>query len=149
MTSLVEDAKNFPHPLSLTENDEGMPVFGFSFNGMCVHDPRLSDCGRFAMAPKDSGLTEEQANWLTRVNAAIDIATESALNAGCREIQVIMGIDSGDVAGLHYSSDEQRSEIAKSFANYLQTEFVHADVPIDGMVETRPASAFARLPSPR
>ena len=62
MTALIDDAKNVPHSLSLTENDEGMPVFGFSFNGVCVHEPLLSDCGRLTMTPRDRGLTEEQAN---------------------------------------------------------------------------------------
>ncbi len=42
-----------------TEFEAGIPVAGFLFEGLFIHDPFLSDCGGFEADPvKDYGLSE-------------------------------------------------------------------------------------------
>jgi hypothetical protein len=54
-------------------NDEGaqVPAYGFTHDGVFVTDPRVSDCGRFAVEPSHYGLTSHEAIRLDALNAGL------------------------------------------------------------------------------
>lgn len=52
----------------LTHDGVRVPAFGFEHAGVFVHDPRLSECGRYPVEPSHYGLTEESARILERLN---------------------------------------------------------------------------------
>lgn len=58
--------------LDLDEFDR--PVWGFEYNGFFIHDPRISECGRFPVSSDYYGLTEDEAQELERLNGASNAA---------------------------------------------------------------------------
>lgn len=102
----------------------GLPALGFEHGDMFIHDPFLSECGRFAVDPVEAyQVSLEDAQELVRLNKLIDSATQAALNAGCLAIQVALCIPTGDVAGAHFSASEQVRPIAQAMVNYLLAEY--------------------------
>lgn len=47
---------------------------GFSHNDMCIHDPRLSECGRFEVDYTYYGLTAEQADAMVKFNSILEVS---------------------------------------------------------------------------
>lgn len=46
----------------LVVGPEGMPYFALTINDMAIHDPFVSDCGRFPVDPTEAyGLTMDEA----------------------------------------------------------------------------------------
>ena len=100
-----------------------MPVLAFTHQGVDIHDPSVSSCGRFEVDPTQAyGVTGADAKALLQLNRALEIATHAALNAGCKALQDIFGIDSGDVAGMHFSSADAVRPLAQALAEYLLFE---------------------------
>lgn len=102
----------------------GLPVFGFSINDMFITDPFLSECGRFKVNPTEVyGLSQDDANHLVALNKLVDTATQDALNAGCLAVQQALGIETGDVAGVHFSGPAEIRPVAQAMVDYIQTEY--------------------------
>ena len=80
-------AKMFPYPLGVTHDLYGNPVAGIEMHGFTIHNASVSSCGRFQVDPSHYQLTAEQGRALNSLNAVVKAAAESAINAGCREIQ--------------------------------------------------------------
>ena len=115
----------FSHPLVKGEDaSTGTPVFGFEVNDMFIHDPSLSECGRFSVDPSETyGITAEDAKELNRLNELLTAATEAALNAGCLHIQEALGIESGDLAGMHFPGTQASAPVARALMDYLMAEY--------------------------
>lgn len=111
----------------------GLPVFGFMVDGMFIHDPRRSDCGRFEVDPLDAyGISKEDAEQLAALNKMLDDATQAALNEGCYRVQTHLGIEAGDFAGVYFSGSQHVRSIAQALANYIFREIERA---ADGLVD--------------
>jgi hypothetical protein len=115
----------FTRPLERGVNPHtGLPVFGFSIHDVFVFDPFVSECGRFSADPTEVyGLSKAEAEQLVALNKALDIATETALNEGCRILQDALGVASGDAAGMFFSGPENVETIASQLADYVEYEF--------------------------
>lgn len=99
------------------------PKFGFTVDGTLIHDPRMSECGRFGVDPTDTyRIPPEDVTALEALNKAVEAAAEDALNAGARTIQDALGVFTGDVAGIHFSGAEHRLKLEKMFAEYALAE---------------------------
>lgn len=102
----------------------GLPALGFEHDDMFIHDPFLSECGRFAVDPVETyQISLEDAQELARLNKLIDSATQAALDAGCLALQVALCIPTGDVAGVHFSFSDQVRPVAQAMVNYLLAEY--------------------------
>lgn len=113
----------FTVDLKLSTDTENQPVFGFSSKDIFISDPFVSDCGRFEAHPTDTyGISLKDARALVRLNKALATAIEAAVNAGCKVLQDEMGIESGDVAGIHFSNTDNRIGIAESLGKYFAAE---------------------------
>lgn len=115
---------NFEKPIKLGADPRtDLPVFGFAINHMFIHDPYISECGRFDVDPQQVyGISKEDAQNLKNLNQLVEDATQAALNAGCMAIQTAMGVMSGDVAGVHFSGPEQTAPVALAMAEYMLSE---------------------------
>lgn len=101
-----------------------LPVLGFSLNGMFITNPFVSECGRFEVDPVETyGLSRSDADQLVAFNKLVDTATQDALNAGCLAIQQALGIETGDVAGVHFSGPDEVRPVAQAMVDYLLTEY--------------------------
>lgn len=68
---LAKDAE-FRRKMELIENAEGARVYAFTIKDMCIDDPRLSECGRFAVDPiKQYGLRPEEISALEDANSRL------------------------------------------------------------------------------
>lgn len=110
----------FPFELTLGEDGEtGSVRIGFVCDGMWIHDPFRSECGRFECNPEGYMLTAEQASYLKALNHVLETASLAALDAGCAGIQASMGECDGGFAGIFFSDHEHRQRIERTFAQYL------------------------------
>lgn len=100
----------------------GMPVFGVEHDGMFIHDPYASDCGRFEADPISHGLSKEEADLMVKLNKLIESSAEAAINAACLEVQTKMGIPTGDVAGIFFSDGGLQIAIAGAMRAYIRAE---------------------------
>lgn len=118
--------KKFPYNLVTGEDDSIGRRFwyvGFAHDGMFIHNPRLSSCGRFEAKPKDYGLTDEQADILAEVNKSVQRAAAAALNAGCSEVQAALGVTDGGFAALFFSGEvEIHAAFQLFFAEYAAAQ---------------------------
>ena len=104
--------------------DTDLPVLGFPINGMFIFDPFKSECGRFEVDPTETyGLSIEDASQLAALNELVDTATQAALNVGCQAVQKHLGIESGDLAGVHFSSSTQVRPVALAVRDYIEAEY--------------------------
>lgn len=113
----------FKFTLQLVQTEDpsnGLPAFGLRADGL-VLGPHLSQLQTASLPPSD-------AENLKAINKLLDSATQSALNAGCLEIQQALGIESGDVAGVFFSGPDEVSPIARALADYLEHEIALAQV---------------------
>lgn len=122
----------FAHPLELGDDSRTrLPAFGFLLTTpdspqqeLFITDPFLSECGRFPADPTETyGLSADDAKQLAALNKLIQKAADNALNAGCLTIQEELGIESGDLAGLHFSGTDHVYPVAKAMADYLLSEY--------------------------
>lgn len=99
-------------------------IFGFVWKGVFITDPYSSDCSRFEVDPTEAyGISRDDAEQLRKLNQSLEDAVEDALNAGCLRIQNVMGVESGDFAGVYFSGDEQRKALFDTFAKYILAEY--------------------------
>jgi hypothetical protein len=116
----------FSVPLVLGEDaNTQQTVFGFIFEkeGMFIHEPTSSSCGRFHVDPhKQYGISALDAKELAGLNTLLKDATQAALNAGCLEIRQTLGIARGDGAAAFFSDDEKVAVISKALGEYLKFE---------------------------
>ena len=113
----------FKVPLTLADDAENQPVFGFERDGVFITDPFVSDCGRFHADPvKAYEISLDDATALVALNEALGSAVEAAVSAGCKVLQEKMGVASGDTAGAHFSNRDNYIGIAESLAKYLEVE---------------------------
>lgn len=141
--TLSDAVHQFPHPLVLVDDDYGMPVIGFMFNGVAVQDPHVSDCGLRAMVPEARGLTKAQSRWLSTVNAAIDMAAERAIDAGCAEVRGVLGIANAEMAGRHFAELPRKNAVRQVFARCIVAELVYAGAAFADGPGLEPVSAVA------
>lgn len=112
--------------LQLSTDAENQPVFGFYSRGMFISDPFVSDCSRFEVNPADAyGISLEDAEALVKLNKTLATAVEAAVNAGCKVLQDEMGIEAGDVAGIHFSNADNHIGIAQSLGTYFAAELAN------------------------
>ncbi|ABE46876.1 hypothetical protein [Polaromonas sp. JS666] len=111
----------FPFALHETSDVLGKPMAGFVHQGVVIHDPTVTECGRFAATPDLYGMTDAQVLALERLNSTLDEATEAAINAGANVIQKDLGITTGDTAGTYFTGESQEN-IARVFLRYALTE---------------------------
>lgn len=116
-------------PLSGPEIDLGIdpvddrPVFGFNLNAMFIHDPKVSECGRFEVDPKEYyGLTTEDVKSLQMLNEQLQAATQEAINAGTLAIQKSLGLTSSDSAVEYFSNTTHRGTITIALGLYMLQE---------------------------
>ena len=116
----------FSAPLALGEDANTQhAVLGFVFEkeGVFIHDPTLSSCGRFTVDPAEQyGISAIDAQELATLNTLLEDATQAAINAGCLAIQEKLGITSGDTAGASFSGGEKAAAISKALGEYLLLE---------------------------
>jgi hypothetical protein len=63
---------HFPRRMELIESAEGTPVYAYTIRDMAIHDPRLSECGRFTVDPfTNYGLTPSEVAALEAANARL------------------------------------------------------------------------------
>lgn len=101
-------------PCTEIMSSEGLSSIALSSNNGVVqtHSPleareRLQPSDRFNLA---------------LINAALEEATEDALNAGCLALQNAMGVKEGDVASIHFSGTDSVSPIQGALTSYAQLE---------------------------
>jgi hypothetical protein len=58
---------------------EGLPIIGVLARNSCVHEPMLSECGRFTVEPSYYGLSEEAAAALQKANHALSVGNSGRL----------------------------------------------------------------------
>lgn len=118
----------FSTPLVQGEDPStGCVVFGFESDDMFIFDPYLTECGRFECDPTELyRVTKEDADNLVTLNKFLLEATEAAINASCKSFQDATGGIPGDSAGVFYSNDDNRRNISKGVADYIQHELVMA-----------------------
>lgn len=110
----------FPYRLLVGEDPGcGDVKIGFIHEGVFVFDPLRSECGRFAVEPSEHGLIRAEAEYLNALNVLLDEATEDAINAGCLRIQRGLGEVDGGFAGVFFSGNDKRAEVARVLARYL------------------------------
>lgn len=110
----------FPYRLLIGEDPVcGDVRIGFIHEGVFVFDPLRSECGRFAVEPSEHGLIRAEAEYLNALNVLLDAATEDAINAGCLRIQRGLGEADGGFAGVFFSGNDNRAEVARVLARYL------------------------------
>lgn len=110
----------------------GLAVFGFEHDGMFIHDPFVSDCGRFEVDPVQTyGIAQDEAEALRTLNRALGDATDAAVDAACKSAQKSMGIVSGDSASRFFSDEDARRNFSKGVADYIQFELRQAEVQVD------------------
>ncbi len=114
-------ADMFPFALEETSDVHGKPMAGFVHQGIVIHDPTVTECGRFPATPDLYGMTEAQVLALMQLNSTLDEATESAINAGSLVIQRHLGITTGDTAGAYFTG-ESREQIERVIVQYALTE---------------------------
>ena len=69
----------FPRKMQLIENAEGVPVYALAIKDMWIENPRLSDCGRFAVDPiEHHGLRPEEIAELENANSRLRADREAA-----------------------------------------------------------------------
>jgi hypothetical protein len=81
--------------------------WGFTFAGVFITDPTLSECRRFDTDPSYYGLSTEEAAQLTQLNQSAPVLdlrqlAETALDAAVKTIQDAIGQRHGDFAGLYF-----------------------------------------------
>lgn len=100
-----------------------LPVLGTSVKDMFIFDPFISECGRFEVDPVTTyGISHADAKALRELNELIEEAAEAAINAGCRKIQEALCIETGDVAGVFFSSPAAVAPILGQFVDYVLAE---------------------------
>jgi hypothetical protein len=91
---------------------------------MFIFDPFKSECGRFEVDPTETyGLSSEDASQLSALNELVDTATQDALNAGCKVVQKHLDVESGDLAGVHFSNSTQVRPVALAVRDYIAAEY--------------------------
>jgi VIT1/CCC1 family predicted Fe2+/Mn2+ transporter len=60
---------------------------GFVHRDIVIHDPTVTDCGRFPVKPDFYNMNDTQVIAMLRLNAGIEAAAEAALHAGAKAIQ--------------------------------------------------------------
>ncbi|WP_371436219.1 hypothetical protein [Polaromonas sp.] len=115
---------DFPHAVELIEDSEGIYRLGFIHEGegMAIHDIRESSCGRFEGTPEMYGVSQAQFDAFDALAAGIEKSAEKSLNAMALEVQSLFGVDSGDVAGVHFSGGSALQTIRKMLITYLVAE---------------------------
>lgn len=114
-------AEVFPFALVETSDVEGKPMAGFVHQGIVIHDPSVTECGRFAAKSDLYGMTDAQVLALVRLNAQIEEAAEAAINAGTSVIQKHLDITTSDQAGAFFVGDN-KVQIERMFLRYALTE---------------------------
>lgn len=137
---------DFPHAVELIEDSEGIYRLGFIHEGegMAIHDIRESSCGRFEGSPEMYGVSQAQFDAFDALAVGVEESAEKSLNAIALEVQSLFGVDSGDVAGVHFSDDKVLQDIRKTLITYLVTEInmnFSASRPQPGESSQAPAAA--------
>lgn len=104
----------------------GVPNFGFLHDDEWIFDPSLSSCGRFVVHREHYGLTEQELNDFSILGDLLSEAVESAINAGAKDIQGFLGVESGDFAGIFFSEDEQKNGLRRMLGSYMLDQIVEA-----------------------
>jgi len=123
----VQDMFKFSHSLMASVDENDIPTIAFCVNETCmgIHDPSMSECGRFEVDPlKAYGLTQEDIAEFEKLKKLIDQATEDALNSGCYALQKGLGIETGDMAGIYFSDAMKYSNIKRDLIDYVVFEYL-------------------------
>ena len=116
--------------LELLENAEGNLAFGFTHekSGTFIAEPFLCTSGMEPIDPTEEyGISKEEADFIVKLNEALENATEDAVNAGCLAVQQAIGVTRGDYAGVYFSGDVERKKVREVFAKYMHSELQYGD----------------------
>jgi hypothetical protein len=58
---------------------EGLPIIGVLARNSCVHEPMLSECGRFTVEPSYYGLSEQAAAAMQKANHILSVGNTGRL----------------------------------------------------------------------
>jgi len=108
--------------LFISTDSNGLAVFAITRGGHAIHNPRLDASMTVSVEPAHYDLTQEQVDFLVKLNETLEEATMSALNAGCFDIQKAFGIDYGDTASMYFSDDRRVQPIRQTLAEYMMRE---------------------------
>ena len=108
--------------LFISTDSNDLAVFAITRGGHAIHDPRVDESTTVAVEPGYYDLTQEQVDFLVKLNETLEEATMSALNAGCFDIQKALGIDYGDTASMYFSDDRRIQPIRQTLAEYTMRE---------------------------
>jgi hypothetical protein len=111
----------FPWQLRETTDVQGKPQAGFLHQGIVIHDPKVTECGRFPAPASLYGLTDAQVIALVHLNAKIDEASQAAITAGTQVLQHHLDITTGDIAGDFFTGESQE-QVERVFLRYALTE---------------------------
>lgn len=117
----------FPFALVETTDVEGKPMAGFVHRGIVIHDPTVTECGRFTAKSDLYGMTDAQVLALVRLNAQIEEAADAAISAGTNVIQKHLDIVTGDQAKTFFAG-ENKAHIERLFLRYALTEVAKGQV---------------------
>lgn len=115
----------FPHNvLALKDAVDGTPVVGYSDNGMAIHEPRKSSCGRFDVDPTANGLTADQADALERLNIAVGQVAEAMLAVGTKAILTNLSLPIGSRACAFASDKRNVDSLREMLTQYAVDEIM-------------------------
>jgi len=58
---------------------EGLPIIGVLARNSCIHEPMLSECGRYTVEPSYYGLSEQAAAAMQKANHALAVGISGRL----------------------------------------------------------------------
>jgi hypothetical protein len=87
--------------------------------------------GATLVGPDVSGQAKELVSaqdlqQLQALNHLVEQATQDALNAGCLAVQTMLGVSSGDEAGVFFSGPVAVRPVAQAIADYIGHEIAVA-----------------------
>jgi hypothetical protein len=69
----LEAAKKFKLGTRMKQDGTQEPAYGFEHEGMFIHNPYESSCGRFLAKPSDYGLSAAEAKQLVNMNNLLTV----------------------------------------------------------------------------
>ena len=109
--------------LALSRAADGMVVFAAEPSPDVFVTDLFFDEGGVGVEPEEYwGVERSTAQQLLALNDAIREATEDALNAACRRVQIALGVTAGDLAGMHFSGHETHAQVSMAMCGYAIAE---------------------------
>lgn len=102
----------FQHPLTRAEDPDKGYRMALQVNATALIEPTVAD-----------GVSEEDIFQLKRLNDLLDETVDAASNDAALKVQLTLGIPSGDLASVFFSSAEVWAPLAEEFSKYILLEY--------------------------